>query len=140
MPKQPHVTQLVCEKSKVPIALDEELIGVFDTKDKIRLLNEIKPQFIVLKPSLLGGTKTTRAWIEMAEERGIGWWLTSALESNIGLNAICQFACEFDLNMHQGLGTGQIFENNFHSPLSVLGEKLIYHKNLTWDFSSLDFN
>jgi len=140
MPRQPHATKLICQKSKIPVALDEELIGVFETNEKKRLLDEFEPQYIVLKPTLLGGLKATQEWIDLAEERAIGWWLTSALESNIGLNAIAQFAGGFDLQMHQGLGTGLLFENNFHSPLTIQGENLIYHKNLTWDFSLLDFD
>lgn len=139
MPRQPHALQLICQKSGIPIALDEELIGVFNLVDKKVLLDDSRPQFIVLKPSLLGGIKATREWIDLAEERNIGWWITSGLESNIGLNAISQFACEYELDLHQGLGTGQLFENNIHSPLTVQGEKLVYHQNRTWDLSGLVF-
>ncbi|MFY0625075.1 MAG: o-succinylbenzoate synthase [Reichenbachiella sp.] len=139
MPHQLQSLKLVCQKSNIPVALDEELIGVFSLKEKKELLDATNPQFIVLKPSLLGGFRSTKEWIELAEERNIGWWITSALESNIGLNAICQFTAEYDVSMHQGLGTGQLYENNFHSPLVIRGEEIFYHQDLSWDHSSLNF-
>ena len=133
MPHQMQSMQLICKKSKVPIALDEELIGVFGLNEKRQLLQDIRPQFIVLKPSLLGGFKSTREWIDLAEKMNIGWWITSALESNIGLNAICQFTAEFDFQGHQGLGTGQLYENNIYSPLVVQGDEIFYRQDLSWD-------
>ncbi len=133
MPHQLQAMQLVCKRSKVPVALDEELIAVFGLNEKRELLRTIQPQYIVLKPSLLGGFKATREWIDLAEEMNIGWWITSALESNIGLNAICQFTAEFDYVGHQGLGTGQLYENNIHSPLIIQGEEIIYRQDLSWD-------
>lgn len=133
MPNQIQSMQLLCKKSNIPIALDEELIGIFGRSAKKQLLDTIKPHFIVLKPSLLGGFAETREWIELADQMGIGWWITSALESNVGLNAICQFTAEFETTMHQGLGTGQLYENNFHSPLAIQAENIVYHQDLSWD-------
>lgn len=140
MPKQPEAMSLVCEKTKVPVALDEELIGVFGKREKTELLKDIKPHYIILKPSLVGGFAATAEWIEIAESLGIGWWITSALESNIGLNAICQFTNEYDYVGHQGLGTGQLFENNIHSPLAIQGEEIVYNQTLSWDYGDLDFS
>lgn len=139
MPRQYHAMQLTCKRSPVPVALDEELIGVFDAKEKRKLLEGIRPPYIILKPSLLGGFKATQEWISLAEELNIGWWITSALESNIGLNAICQFTAEYPDLPHQGLGTGQLYHNNFYSPLTIDGEEIYYHENFSWDLSSLDF-
>ncbi|WP_420581822.1 o-succinylbenzoate synthase [Reichenbachiella sp.] len=140
MPKQPEAMALVCEKSKVPVALDEELIGVFGRREKTELLKDIKPDYIILKPSLVGGFEATTEWIEIAEAQGIGWWITSALESNIGLNAICQFTNEYEYIGHQGLGTGQLFENNIHSPLAIQGEEIVFNQTLSWDYGDLNFN
>lgn len=140
MPKQPEAMALVCEKSKVPIALDEELIGVFGKRDKTELLGDIKPDYIILKPSLVGGFAATAEWIEIAEAQHIGWWITSALESNIGLNAICQFTAQYEYVGHQGLGTGQLFENNIHSPLAIQGEEIVFNQTLSWDYGDLKFN
>lgn len=140
MPKQPEAMQLVCEKSKVPIALDEELIGVFDKREKMELLKDTKPSYIILKPCLVGGFAATAEWIEIAESQNIGWWITSALESNVGLNAICQFAAEYNYTGHQGLGTGQLFENNIHSPLVIQGEEVVYNQTLSWDYGDLNFD
>lgn len=139
MPRQPEAMSLVCEKSQVPIALDEELIGVFDKREKIELVEDIKPDYIILKPSLLGGFAATAEWIAIAEARQIGWWITSALESNIGLNAICQFTAEYDYVGHQGLGTGQLFDNNIHAPLAIQGEEVVYNQTLSWDLGVLKF-
>ena len=140
MPKQPEAMSLVCEKTKVPIALDEELIGVFSKKDKVELLKDIKPHYIILKPSLVGGFAATAEWVQIAESLNIGWWITSALESNIGLNAICQFTNEYDYVGHQGLGTGQLFENKIHSPLAIQGEEIVYNLTLSCDYGDLKFN
>lgn len=118
--------------SRVPIALDEELIGISEKSEKIKLLDTIKPQYLVLKPSLLGGFKACQEWIELAEKRKIGWWITSALESNIGLNAICQFAEQFHPNLPQGLGTGQLYTNNIPSPLVVENGQIRYDSTLHW--------
>ena len=112
----------LCQLSPLPIALDEELIGVNSTDEKIRLLDTIKPQYIILKPSLHGGVAGTREWIALANERGIGSWITSALESNIGLNAIAQLAANIygsKITMPQGLGTGMLFTDNIPMPLEI---------------------
>lgn len=113
-----HMADL-CRLNIVPIALDEELIGVHDRKERIKLLDTIKPQYIILKPSLLGGFSSSDEWIELAQERNIGWWATSALETNIGLNAIAQWVAAKNTDMPQGLGTGQLFTNNFSSKLDI---------------------
>lgn len=123
----------LCRSSSIPIALDEELIGVALKADKIKLLDRIKPQFIILKPSLHGGLLSCAEWIALAEERNIGWWITSALESNIGLNAICQFTANYTITMPQGLGTGQIYEDNIPSPLTVSEGTISYDVKKPWD-------
>ncbi|MBL3655299.1 o-succinylbenzoate synthase [Fulvivirga sp. 2943] len=127
----------LCGASPIPIALDEELIGVYSRADKIELLEELKPQYIILKPTLLGGLESCLEWVSLAEPRGIGWWLTSALESNIGLNAISQFAAELQAPGHQGLGTGKLYHNNIDSPLEVVGDFIRYNSQLKWDLSAL---
>lgn len=109
----------LCSSTPTPIALDEELIGISDREEKIRLLDTIQPQYIILKPSLHGGISGTREWIELAENRNIPWWMTSALESNIGLNAICQLTAEYSNELPQGLGTGSLYTNNIESDLVV---------------------
>jgi o-succinylbenzoate synthase len=109
----------LCEKTTVPIALDEELIGINSTAEKINLLETIQPQYIILKPSLHGGITGCKEWISLAEERSIPWWITSALESNIGLNAVCQFTGEYQNNLPQGLGTGGLYTNNIESNLTI---------------------
>jgi o-succinylbenzoate synthase len=125
----------ICEQSPIPVALDEELIGIHARWDKIELLETIKPAYIILKPSLVGGFLQTNEWIELAEERKIGWWVTSALESNIGLNAIGQFVGEFSNELPQGLGTGQLYHNNIPSPLLVKSGHLHYQAHHNWDLS-----
>ncbi len=109
----------LCQHSPLPIALDEELIGVNDPEEKVRLLDTIRPQYIILKPSLHGGMRGSEEWIRLARERGIGSWITSALESNIGLYAIARFTMQMygpDITMPQGLGTGQLFTDNIELP------------------------
>jgi o-succinylbenzoate synthase len=125
--------QTLCKESSIPIALDEELIGVHTLEDKANLLNAIQPPFIILKPTLVGGILSTREWISLAEERGIGWWMTSALESNIGLNAIAQLTSSYDPKFPQGLGTGQLYDNNIDSPLTVQKGEIFYDKDRSWD-------
>lgn len=122
----------LCKHTPLPIALDEELIGVNELNDKMALLQAIKPQYIILKPSLLGGILASRQWIDLAEKLGIGWWITSALESNIGLNAIAQFTSTYDVNMPQGLGTGQLYHNNIDSPLTIEKGFIFYDKKKYW--------
>jgi o-succinylbenzoate synthase len=111
-----EVMHALCAQNIVPIALDEELIGI---ENREALLTAVKPPYIILKPSLLGGFLATKLWIQAAESQGIAWWITSALESNIGLQAIAQFAAEFYNPMPQGLGTGQLYTNNFESGLYI---------------------
>lgn len=112
------------ERSPLPIALDEELIGWHTLSEKQRLLNVLKPRYVVLKPSLHGGIKGCTDWINLANAQRIGWWLTSALESNIGLNAIAQWCATLNTSTHQGLGTGQLYVNNIDIPLCLEGEQL----------------
>ena len=117
----------LCRESPLPIALDEELIGVNDPSEKVRLLDTIRPQYIILKPSLHGGLRGSEEWIQFARKRGIGSWITSALESNIGLHAIACFAAKVygpRITMPQGLGTGQLFTDNIPMPLQIRGEQL----------------
>ena len=119
----------LCRESPLPIALDEELIGVNDPEMKSHMLNIIKPRYIILKPSLHGGMMGCREWIETAKQQGIGSWITSALESNIGLNAIAQFASDVygpHIRMPQGLGTGQLFTDNIPLPLEIRGDMLFF--------------
>ena len=123
----------LCEVSPFPIALDEELIGVFGYENKKRLLEDIQPQYIILKPSLVGGFRGSKAWIDLAEKLNIGWWITSALESNIGLNAIAQWTYLQNNPMPQGLGTGALYTNNFDSPLEVKNGKLLYNPDINWN-------
>ena len=122
----------LCRESPLPIALDEELIGVNDPEQKRQMLNIIKPRYIILKPSLHGGMMGCREWIETAKDMGIGSWITSALESNIGLNSIAQFCSAVygdSISMPQGLGTGQLFTDNFPMPLEIRGDKLWISRN-----------
>jgi o-succinylbenzoate synthase len=116
----------LCSFTPTPIALDEELIGIVDFSEKKKLLQAIRPQYIILKPSLVGGFEGSDEWISLAEEQGIQWWITSALESNIGLNAIAQYTYTKNNKMPQGLGTGGLFTNNFESQLVLNGEELFF--------------
>ena len=109
----------LCEQSPVPIALDEELIGCFSEEKQQGLLDTIKPDYLIIKPSLLGGFQASDQWIALAKKNGIGWWITSALESNIGLNAIAQWTFKIEAMGQQGLGTGSLFKNNISSPLKI---------------------
>ncbi len=133
--KQGQIIEMaeLCSKTPLPIALDEELIGIFDVTNKTEILQTIKPQYIILKPSLVGGFKGSAKWIQLAEKKRIGWWITSALESNIGLNAISQWTYTLKNSMPQGLGTGSLFTNNFESPLEVKGEYLHYNNKIKWN-------
>lgn len=120
--------KMLCAETPTPIALDEELIGILTLDQKKKLLEEIKPQYIILKPSLIGGFSGSDEWISLAENLGIGWWITSALESNIGLNAIAQYTFTKNPTMPQGLGTGGLFTNNFESSLVLNGDQLSMFK------------
>jgi o-succinylbenzoate synthase len=121
----------LCKNSPIPIALDEELIGAFTLLEKENLLLKIMPQYLILKPSFIGGFRGTLEWILLARKHNIGWWITSALESNIGLNAIAQFTFLQNNAMPQGLGTGGLFTNNFDCPLEVFDGQLWY-SNKEW--------
>ena len=121
----------LCERSPIPIALDEELIGLFTDQEKEKCLAHIRPNYLILKPALVGGYKACDYFIKSDYE----WWITSALESNIGLNAIAQFASTKTLKRPQGLGTGGLFTNNFESPLEVHRANLFYRKHLTWNLN-----
>jgi len=125
----------LCKSTPIPIALDEELIGVFSVADKEALLQKVRPQYIILKPSFIGGFRGTLEWIALAEQYHIGWWITSALESNVGLNAIAQFTFLQNNPMPQGLGTGGLYTNNFDCPLVVSEGQLWYDTAKAWDFS-----
>lgn len=120
---------MLCRESPIPIALDEELIGVNDSFTKTQMLDIIKPAYIILKPSLHGGISGTQEWISLARNRGIGSWMTSALESNVGLNAIAHLTASVygpHIQQPQGLGTGQLFTDNVPMPLEIRGDKLWY--------------
>ncbi|HRN36899.1 MAG TPA: o-succinylbenzoate synthase [Flavobacteriales bacterium] len=128
----------VCANSPVPIALDEDLIGLNFAAAKQDLLDNVKPQFIVIKPSLVGGWAAAQEWIDQARARGIGWWITSALESSIGLNAIAQWTATLGVSMPQGLGTGQVYADNIPSPLAVEQSRLCYRPETAWDLQRLE--
>ena len=125
----------LCEETPLDIALDEELIGIHSVTKKEKLLLTVNPQYIILKPSLIGGISGSNEWINLANNHNIAWWITSALESNVGLNAISQFAYNLGVEVPQGLGTGSLFTNNFESPLEVKKGALHYNRNINWNFN-----
>ncbi len=127
----------LCRESPLPIALDEELIALAPEVDKRNFLRQVSPQFLILKPSLLGGYAACEHWLALAGELGIGWWVTSALESNIGLNAIAQWTATLQTEMPQGLGTGALFSNNFDSPLMTAGGNLWYKPAQGWQMKKI---
>ena len=131
-PGQPELEEL-CRKSPIPIALDEELIGVETLEAKTKLLERVKPQYIILKPSIHGGMSGSQEWISIAEKLNIGWWITSALESNVGLNAICQFTANYPVTIPQGLGTGKLYDDNVPSPLDIKNGAIFYNPKLSWN-------
>ena len=122
----------LCTHSPLPIALDEELIGIHDVTKRNYLLQTINPQFIILKPTLIGGFSGSQSWIDLAESHSIGWWITSALESNVGLNAIAQWTYQLNVQRSQGLGTGALFTNNLVSPLKIINGRLAYEPSNKW--------
>mgnify|MGYP006104966131 FL=1 len=130
---QLHEMAQLCADTPLPIALDEELIGVFSVTNKALLLQTIKPQYIILKPTLVGGFKGSQEWIDLAESNNIGWWVTSTLESNIGLNAIAQWTYTLKSQLPQGLGTGGLFTNNIQAPLVVDSGQLFYDLKTKWN-------
>lgn len=127
----------VCDKSAIPIALDEELLRINQREDIKRMLEVIKPHIIILKPSFLGGWRQSHIFIEEATNRNVDWWITSALESNIGLNAIAQWTYTLQNSKPQGLGTGQIFSNNISSPLNINNAGLVYNPSIDWDLKEV---
>lgn len=127
----------LCKQTPLPIALDEELIGANDIEEKKEMLDTICPQYIILKPSLHGGLYGSNEWITLAQQRNIGWWITSALESNIGLNAIAQWCATKNTTMPQGLGTGALFTDNFPLPLNIIGDKLFFNQQQTPTIESI---
>lgn len=129
--------RLLCDNPPFPIALDEELIGVYGVESKQELLEKIKPQYIILKPSLVGGFSGTLEWISVAEKLNIGWWITSALESNIGLNAITQFTYTLKSPLPQGLGTGGLYTNNFDCPLEIKKGQIHYNPSKKWNIENI---
>jgi o-succinylbenzoate synthase len=130
------LTAELCRHSPIPIALDEELLAVADAGTRRRLLDSIRPQYVILKPALLGGFSIAAEWIADAEARSIHWLANSLLESNIGLNAICQWTGAVGGDRIHGLGTGSLFTNNFPSPVRLVGSRLIYDRELAWDLPS----
>jgi o-succinylbenzoate synthase len=135
-PRQFEKMAELCRQSPIPIVLDEELIGVKPT-DKEFILEKIKPSYIILKPSLIGGFLESEEWIQLADKHHVNWWITSALEANIGLNAIAQWTFTLNSSLPQGLGTGQLYHNNIPSPLVIEKAKLFYKPDFDWDLSSI---
>ena len=133
-PRQFEEMAAICQQSPIPVVLDEELIGTTPNEE---LLKIIRPAYIILKPSLLGGFKVSEKWIRLAEKQNVGWWITSALEANIGLNAIAQWTATLGSKLPQGLGTGQLYLNNIPSPLEIRDAKLFYNDENSWDVSPL---
>lgn len=131
----PEKMSALCRQTPIPIALDEEIIGIKTLEEKRELLEFIRPQYIILKPTLTGGIEMSREWIHLADSMKIGWWITSALESNIGLNAISQFTSSLPISMPQGLGTGQLYHNNIPSPLMIRKGQLFYDLFQKWDLN-----
>jgi o-succinylbenzoate synthase len=125
----------ICNNSPVPIALDEELSGHLSSDEKAALINQIKPQYLVLKPGLLGGFNQAIEYIQLARKMGISWWITSSLESNIGLSAIAQWTYTLGNNMPQGLGTGLLYKENVQCPLELSGDRLCFNTQKKWDLS-----
>lgn len=126
----------ICLNAPFPIALDEELIGIHGPEEQFALLEEIKPDYIILKPGLIGGISASEHWIKQAKKLDIGWWATSALESNIGLNAIAQWTASLNVSIPQGLGTGSLYSNNIPSPLAMESDSLWYRPEAGWDLEA----
>lgn len=141
--EQPIMARQIAEmaslikRTPIRVALDEELIGVNTFSQKRELLEEIRPHFIILKPSLHGGILGSSEWIELAGQFNVGWWITSALESNVGLNAIAQWCASLQVSVPQGLGTGMLFDNNVGSPLEIRGQELWYNGSGSWNFDGI---
>lgn len=135
-PGHPEDMAKLCSNGYIPVALDEELIGLADPRSRRKLLETARPSYIILKPGLLGGFSIAKHWIELAESLGIGWWITSALESSVGLNAIAQWTWQQGVGRPQGLGTGALYTNNVHAPLEMRGEQLWYRPGTSWELKS----
>ncbi|CAL67275.1 o-succinylbenzoate synthase [Christiangramia forsetii] len=135
--KQGQIDEMaaLCRNTPIPIALDEELIGITDVTEKENLIQTLKPQYAIFKPSLIGGIRGTEEWKKVCETNEIKWWITSALESNIGLNAISQYTFTLDSKLPQGLGTGGLYTNNFESPLKVENGNIKYNPSKNWEFN-----
>ena len=129
----------VCRNSPLPVALDEELIGIDNPMMMMELIKTIRPHYLVLKPSLVGGFSGATTWLKMAAQFNIGAWITSALESNIGLNALAQWVATLQPKIPQGLGTGRLFSNNIQSPLEQTGETVSYNPQLKWEIPPMDW-
>ena len=130
---QPEAMASLCRDAAIPVALDEELIGIHDPVARRQLLRLVNPSYVILKPGLLGGFTAAEDWVSAAGDTGTAWWVTSALESNIGLNAIAQWAWQQGVENPQGLGTGQLYGNNIVSPLRMEGDRLWYRDEAGWD-------
>lgn len=137
VPGQWEALGRLCREAPFPVALDEELIGLNPEREGARLMESVPSHYLVLKPGLLGGFDTCRHWIGLAEKAGAGWWITSALESAVGLSAIAQWTFQQNNSLTQGLGTGSIYRNNFPSPLMMEGSQLWYREETGWDLSPL---
>lgn len=137
---QPELLAELCQNSPVDIALDEELIGVTSPNDMRRMLKQIRPQYIIIKPSLCGGLSGAQSWVEAAGESGIGWWPTSALESNVGLDAIAQWTAKVQPDVCSGLGTGGLYTDNIPSPLRLIGANLYRDPKETFVTDDLIWN
>jgi len=135
--KQGQVSEManLCRKTPLAIALDEELIGVTDVTEKGNLIQTINPHYAIFKPSLIGGIRGTEEWRRICEAQNVDWWITSALESNVGLNAIAQYTFTLDSDLPQGLGTGGLYTNNFESPLQVKNGNIEYNPSKNWEFN-----
>ncbi|TRO65348.1 o-succinylbenzoate synthase [Christiangramia sabulilitoris] len=135
--KQGQIEEMadLCRKTPLPIALDEELIGLTNVTDKENLIQIVNPQYAIFKPSLIGGIKGTVEWKNICEAQGVKWWITSALESNVGLNAIAQWTYTLKPDLPQGLGTGGLYTNNFESPLEVENGNIHYNPSKHWEFN-----
>jgi L-alanine-DL-glutamate epimerase-like enolase superfamily enzyme len=128
----------LCMYDLVPVALDEDLLGKYDAEEKRQLIACIRPQYLVLKPALLGGFQQAMEYITLAKQENIGWWVTSALESNIGLNAIAQWAFIYGGSMVQGLGTGKLYRKNISCPLFLEGDRLFFRPGASWNLSFIE--
>lgn len=138
-PRQWEVLTKLCETTPIPIALDEELIGINDSENQKAMLDIVRPQYIILKPALCGGFSGAEQWIALARQRNIGWWATSALESNIGLNAIAQWVSSQNTSMPQGLGTGALYTNNIIAPVIQERDIIKYNPQLKWAIPKLNW-